>query len=385
MATTQDLRNITAGLAIRFGVPGDAVEHLGEGWAIPNQDFTWSLGRQSTITFPRLRFQRDCRLTFRAWPLYVPGVLEQQRVVVLVNYRLAGVFAFTEPAERTASLLVPWQMIDGRIMTTITFQFPDARSPKDLGISEDGQTLALAFKNLNVGIADEAAPPDALSPDAELPSDLRELVDREAERTALFRRFESLGHDCEFGMVQRALDIHSLGLLRCAGISADAVATLLQAGLRHVGKRDSLEVEITPDGEMLLYDRASGFVLHTFNYRGHGLEEGALIDREVRRLPRIARKLEEDVEDGKKIFIFKDPADSGPAVARIVTALRTRADNTLLWVRKATPDHPAGLVVPACPGLLLGFVPERPPRDDPDIDCWATVCERAIAYVERPR
>ena len=370
---------------IRFGASGNALDYAGEGWAGQSPSFCWSLGHQSTISFPRPREPRNCRLSFRAWPLFLPGVLERQRVTVFVNQRFVGYFAFDTPAERTAYVDVPWDMIDGLLTTTVMFRFPDATSPKELGVSEDRQTLAMAFAEIALGGADAAAPADWMAAEAALPAEVRAVVEQQASKSALFRRFESLGHDCEFGIVQKAFEIHSLGLLRYAAISADGVAALLEGGLAQAGQRENLWIDPESDGEMVVHDRLCDFKMHTFNVRGIGLDEAAIIDREARRLPRIARKLQEDIEEADKIFVFVDPGSSGPAVARMVAALRSHADNTLLWVRKATPDHPPGLVVAADPGLILAFVPDRPPRvpgpgfADPDLECWATVCERALA------
>ena len=378
-------------LAIRFGVCGNAADYASEGWAAPNETFTWSLGGQSAVSFPTPREQRNTRLSFRAWPLFVPGLLEQQRVLVMVNQRFAGLVTFTGPEERLVVIDLPWQMLSGLVVTTIMFQFLDARSPASLGQSADIQTLGMAFVEICLGDQDGQPEAGALLPQSELPPELQALAEESRARAALFRRFESLGHDCEFGMVQRAFDIHTVGLLKFGAISPDSVARLLEGGLDRIGRRENIFIETAGDGEMLVYDRDAGFMTHSFNYAGAHLGEAALIEREMKRLPRVARKLDEDIESGEKVFVFVDPGNNDTFVARIHAALRSKSANTLLWVRKASTKRPPGLVVPSVPGLLLGFVPERPPRipgpgfADPDLDCWTTVCEQAAAYHDGER
>jgi hypothetical protein len=54
------------------------------------------------------------------------------------------------------------------------------------------------------------------------------------ELRALFRRFESLGMTCEFGLVQRQLGLEPLGLLRFASITPDNLIALLNSDLAGV-------------------------------------------------------------------------------------------------------------------------------------------------------
>ncbi len=376
---------------LQFCQGGNATEFVSEGWAGPNETFTWTLGYQSSISVPTPKEQRNFRLTIRALPFIVPKHVEHQRLVVMINQRFAGYFVLSSPDEQTLILDLPWQMLSGRIVTTFAFQMPDATSPAEAGLSGDTQTLGVAFAALTICDQSSYLPNNAVFPILDLPIDLRQTLERQKTSNALFRKFESLGYDCEFGLVQQAYDIHALGLLRFAAVSADAVADLLEGGLDRVGARENITTEISADSEMYVVDRTCGLRMHSFNVVDKGLTESALIEREAKRLPRIARKLREDIETGDKIFIFLDPVESHSAVERMVAALRKAGPNELLWIRKPSSDYPAGSVVRARPGLLLGFLSGRYERakgsgfGEPDLEVWTAVCERALTLCSERR
>jgi hypothetical protein len=69
-------------------------------------------------------------------------------------------------------------------------------------------------------------------------------------------------------------------------------------------------------------------------------------------------------------------ADALPLAA----ALRHYGPNTLLWVEVAGPDHPAGTVEWARPGLLRGYIDRFAPSEnahDLSLDCWIAICRAA--------
>ena len=81
------------------------------------------------------------------------------------------------------------------------------------------------------------------------------------------------------------------------------------------------------------------------------------MSRELRRLPFLARKLVEDLENAEKLFVFQAAELAGPGTAEpLLQALRRYGDNTLLLVM-ADPAR-AGEVELTAPGLMLGCVRE---------------------------
>ena len=70
------------------------------------------------------------------------GPLGEQRVEVLVNGQKVDYWVLSERCEK--EIVLP-ALPKEDALYTLTFRFPDAASPKELGINEDGRVLGLAF------------------------------------------------------------------------------------------------------------------------------------------------------------------------------------------------------------------------------------------------
>jgi hypothetical protein len=140
---------------------------------------------------------------------------------------------------------------------------------------------------------------------------------------------ESLGRNCEFGLVQRKFDLEPVSLLRWAG--AEKPDGLIDA-LTHefAGLGEEMDGKVTePDGPVnarywWLTCRRYGILFHT-------LEKPSLLDlplatEKVRpRLRRLAERLMEEIKDGRKLFVFSsadfaDPLDGLPLIDAFRTA-----------------------------------------------------------------
>jgi hypothetical protein len=75
----------------------------------------------------------------------------------------------------------------------------------------------------------------------------------------------------------------------------------------------------------------------------------AIRRREARRLPLLRRKLVEELEAGRKIFVYHGMAPLTEAQAGMLcTAMRAYGPTTLLWVELCDRDtHPARSIEPA--------------------------------------
>jgi hypothetical protein len=67
------------GCCIRFGIDGNAAEHLGAGWSRPEPGFTWTLGHQSTLLLPAPLAPTALSVSLRAHP-FAPAARPFQRV-----------------------------------------------------------------------------------------------------------------------------------------------------------------------------------------------------------------------------------------------------------------------------------------------------------------
>jgi capsular polysaccharide biosynthesis protein len=207
----------------------------------------------------------------------------------------------------------------------------------------------------------------------------------------LMLRFESLGDNCEFGMVQRKAGAEPLGLLRFNGIRVPEQERLgkLVAGLerRFEGLGDPGTCVIDPTGiELFVSDSLYDFWYHGGIKTGdEDLDAEAL--RQGTRLRFLRRKFFEDLENGDKILVWRSSATTRrEQVQPLMDILRQLGPNTLLWVTEADAGHPPATVEELEPDFLKGYV-RRLSTDrqlvDIEFEPWFALCRR-IDELRRP-
>jgi hypothetical protein len=199
----------------------------------------------------------------------------------------------------------------------------------------------------------------------------------------LMMRFESLGENCEFGLAQRRCGAEPLGLLRFASTPLAALLSALKHRFEGLGEPVRTEVRVSDDGrEYLVFDRRYGILYHPWLMVGEASPEDILA-REVKRLPLLKRKLIEDLEEARKIFVYRGMQPlSRVLMVRLAEALRQYGACTLLWVEQQDADHRAGTVEALGGGLLKGYIDRFAPREnahDLSVDGWIALCRRALA------
>ncbi len=203
----------------------------------------------------------------------------------------------------------------------------------------------------------------------------------------LLSRFESLGEDCEFGLVQRYVGIEPLGLFRFNYSPRKTLQLLLQDGLERICSPGCLSLHVNAGQEYIVRISPFGFVYHSFMRVGQiGPED--LLAREYRRLAFLARKFREDAALGEKIFVRQDNVDATEVEMRgLHGALGALGPSFLLWVTTQTPAHPPGTVEYLGDRLMRGYL-DRPAAMVTDIhwvstDGWVMLCQAAAALRSR--
>lgn len=199
----------------------------------------------------------------------------------------------------------------------------------------------------------------------------------------LMLKFESLGDNCEFGLVQRHFGAEPLGLLRFSGLDTPGRLTLaLREGFSSLGSDENLRVIRMPNSEWWIREDAYGMNYHTFKFADQITEEEVLQENRVK-LGFLKQKLVEDMEDGDKIFVFKRGVTSDlNEVLAIQAALAAHhADNRLLWVAECDSSHQPGDVEWVGNNLLRGYVDliSRTDAHEFDPDVWLRICSNAYA------
>src|SRR5689334_23292329 len=119
----------------------------------------------------------------------------------------------------------------------------------------------------------------------------------------LVLKFESLGDNCELGLVQRRVGVEPLGLLRFAGAPLPHLLRALAA--RFEGIADPGQIRVQPEnGEYMIKLAKYDFVYHADVKVGEADPE-ALQRQQIRTVGFLARKLVADLENSSKIMVFR--------------------------------------------------------------------------------
>ena len=205
----------------------------------------------------------------------------------------------------------------------------------------------------------------------------------------LMQGFESLGDNCEFGLVQQQAGVTSTGLLRFNGFFAPPEFRLekLVAALQR--KFDGLgapgTISVLPEGEpgqreLIVRETAYGMLYHS------GVREGQIdpetqIERAAKILGYLRERLLENLATGQKIWVWKSQCKTPREdIQPLLETLRQMGPNILLWVAEADDDHAAGSVEPLEADLIRGYVDHFAPYGSVaniHSTSWFEVCWRA--------
>ena len=197
-------------------------------------------------------------------------------------------------------------------------------------------------------------------------------------------RFESLGNNCEFGLVQRFFGIEPLGLFRFNWADAKCLVQGISDGFSELYTADCVQIRRDPSGEHIGHVDAYKYTYHTDRFDDH-LDADRFKKSEANRLRFLARKLLEDMEEGDKILVRKgEDDDSYDQIVQLQQQIRQRGAATLLWVTKATIDHPPGSVELFRDGLLRGYIEQFAPPSTVAramFTTWAKLCVTAHTMI----
>jgi hypothetical protein len=195
----------------------------------------------------------------------------------------------------------------------------------------------------------------------------------------LLQLFESLGENCDLGVVQRAVGLEPFGLFRFSACNAVAVGELLRARFDRLCEPDDLWLDVVgEEREYWVKSRNTPFEAHTNRYAGQH-EEAVVRRGELDRMRYLKTHLLRDLSRGKKLFVFKGRCDLA-TMRNVATQLQLYASNCLLWIDLADEAHPPGSVQKDSAQLLLGYVSRFGTYDGAPclpIDEWVSVCGNA--------
>jgi hypothetical protein len=370
---------------LSFGIGGNATPCCTSGWATPEAGETWCIGTQSRMVLPAPTHAATYVMVAHVRPNVSNGRLPSQRLIVRVNGVELGQFVIARRTVR--SWLIPWSVIAGHGKLEIEFATPDAARPSDFVDSSDRRRLGVAFSSLLLypDLYEAWRTDTFLAGEDPIPIDIATVMAADQiPLSTLMLQFESLGQNCEFGLVQRACQAEPLGLLRFSSTPLAQLLNALDARFDGMGMPENTKIAISSNGrEFMVNDTRFGMVYHAWVNTGD-MEPEDLQRREVRRVPFLIRKLIEDLELAEKTFVFKG---MGPVaeeeVFPLAMAIRRYGPNTLLFVNLADEEHKAGTVEVRAPGFLVGYLDRFAPGDNAHnflLSQWVKVCREAYRF-----
>lgn len=196
----------------------------------------------------------------------------------------------------------------------------------------------------------------------------------------LMQQCESLGENCDLGVVQRAVGIEPFGLFRFSACDAPGVLALLRARLHPLGEPEDLWLDtVGPQQEYWVKSRRFPFESHTNRFAPQ--HERRMVRRgEIDRIRYLKSHLLQDLASGRKLFVFKGRSDAA-LIRELAGELERYGENCLLWVDVADRAHPPASLERASATLLRGYVsrfgtyegsPSLP------VEEWVSVCAQAF-------
>jgi hypothetical protein len=209
------------------------------------------------------------------------------------------------------------------------------------------------------------------------------------EARELVLKFESLGENCEFGLVQRRFEAEPLGFLRWTAIPPGTLIRLLESGFEGIGDIGTLMLRRATWGEYYLKDKATGVIFHTY-LNDCGPDESLFLKKQSARLIWLKNKLIEDLGSGGKVFIYKVHSEcTDEGMSRIASLIRGYGDNGLLCVRCAPAGvTPGSIRSSSDDGMITGYLSRICPTPDNVwhicYDEWLSICRLTAAVTKSP-
>ncbi len=194
----------------------------------------------------------------------------------------------------------------------------------------------------------------------------------------LLENFESIGNNCEFGLLQRHFGVEQISLLRWAGMSFDNLCHALELRFEGFGNVLSFHKLGT---EYISEEKTYHAVFHTEKHVGK-VDPTQLEISEKKRLNFLARAFMELVEDGSRILVYKGTKQlTWAEVDKLNKILKKIGPSTLLWVTLSDDQYPPGTVRWTKNGIIRGYIDRFSPDEAVpsycSFDVWVEICRSA--------
>jgi hypothetical protein len=319
----------------------------------------------------------DYVVAVRMAPWTDPDALPGQTVMLAVNGRLLATVQFGDHR------VLAWRMPAGCAAageTVLSFSHVSSRALRPAaGLEAEGRPLGamvLSVRVFRLPVVDDEPLTRSCFPgsldDGELARSVAACTGLAPEELIL--RFEGLGHDCEFGIIQRYLGAEPLSLLRFTGMTTPDLVDGLVARFEGVGTADAmgLFLDDRPEPEFRVHERRYN-LFYSSGRSPAEITRAALLAEQQRRFSLLQRKFLEDLRQGEKLYVVsRGESMTEPEALAIFCALNLEGSNTLLWTVHGDADQ-TGRVDALMPGFLRGHLGLTNHQNDATPDAWVSV------------
>ena len=139
------------GTEIRFGLMGNADPFFGFGWSWPMSRSCWNNGHRANLHFALDPQQSDLVFKVNLVPYIQPGKVTKQTIHLFANGTRIGEWTAIDKTMYSFLAHVPKGLVDSSELV-ITFEFPNAVSPKSIGEGGDIRKLAVDVYSASLDI-----------------------------------------------------------------------------------------------------------------------------------------------------------------------------------------------------------------------------------------
>jgi hypothetical protein len=378
---------ITTAARLVFGTGGNALSHQKQGWAAPEKGGTWCIGQKAELVLPLVPGEGDLLLEFILNPFAYPPFLVRQKLEVMANGTKIG--ETMVQGDSAVAFRVARELLGAAREVRVTLVCPNAARPADLRASDDGRLLGFQVQEMMAIWVPPETPvyPRTLPPLPFPPGDpVVQMAPSVAAITGLamgdlMMQFESLGHNCEFGLLQRRCGAEPLGLLRFVGISVRELLIGLDYGFEGVDDPELTRVYHGGDVELEWMVRNDRYIMEAHTFRDpESVSAETVMAEELAKIRFKRRRFLEVLETGEKLFVFQrqEPMSEAQALP-ILNLLRSHGRNALLFV-SGTAERPCGSVDRLAVDLYRGNIDKLAPigaADKLNLPAWISICANA--------
>ena len=197
----------------------------------------------------------------------------------------------------------------------------------------------------------------------------------------IIAQFESIGDNCEFGLVQRYFGAEPVSLFRFSALESSRLIELLDVGLEPLGDPEHTKI-IEEAGEYVVKDDRGFYWMHSF-LRINQVDPDRYLRQQSARIALLKRKFLSDLRSGYKIYVCKDSSSdiSDDRLREISRSLQVYGKNLLLGIRRANDQHPKGRAEWLDDGVMIGYLSTLFCNDEKHIDyeSWGSIVREAYS------